>query len=810
MPIRKVLLVVALAFAAATAAAAQDKLFLDPIGDALPEGAIMRLGTVRLRHNHEVTCVAWSANGKMLASAGVTGEIHLWNPTSGDPIRVFTGPDKKVCSLAWSPDGKTLAAAMADKTIRLWDPENGKEIHSCRGHADVVTSVAWSPDGKTLASSSDDSTVRFWDPATAKETLDRIDHPQSVAVIAWSPDGKSLSSGCADGKVRIFDGKEIRICASKENAPVLTLAWSRDSKIVASGDSKSIRLWNASSGKETRSLKIDSPFLPPFVNSLSWSPDGKVLASATGQRMLQLWDPDTGTEIRSWAAHREVVNSVAWSPDGKTLASAGNDNAIFLWDPATGKESLSPPGHRAMATSVAWSPNGKTLATTGHDGTVRLWNPATGKELQVLRGHEMQYVWSVAWSPDGKYVATAASDETVRTWDSATGKQIHRIDHGDPHYVWSVAWSPDGKKLASSSGNEEHVHVWDAITGDDVGPFDGSSNFVAWSPDSRFLASAEDKREVCVWDTVKRTAVFSGQDRDHHHEARSVAWSPDGRTLAAACDNTIRLWDLASAQEIRTFKGHEGVVRSVAWSPDGRTLASASDDGTIRLWSPATGKQIRLLAGSSDAVRSVAFSPDGLSLASAHVDATILIWKITSPPLENQRLADSELPALWADLAANKASKADHAMWALVAGREQSLPFLKEHLPATRKDPKLAEKVDRLIADLDSEDFNVRERASTTLAKLGAQAETALKRTLAADPSSAEQRRRIEALLQVLAKTPWPGMPLQDWRALAVLEWIGNDDARSVLESLSNGDPDTRLTQEAKNAMKRFQRRKSP
>jgi hypothetical protein len=219
------------------------------------------------------------------------------------------------------------------------------------------------------------------------------------------------------------------------------------------------------------------------------------------------------------------------------------------------------------------------------------------------------------------------------------------------------------------------------------------------------------------------------------------------------------------------------------------------------LWDLAAGKEIQTISG--EGFNCVAFAPDGKTVATGNADTTVLIWEASSVPLAKRELTNTELARLWNELGSDDAVKANRALWSLVAGQKHAVTFLAEKLPPVPRDPKLPQRLAKLIGDLDSDEFEVRQSASAELAKLGALAEPALKAALAAKPSL-EVRLRIELLLQ---KNEWPGMPLQDWRALAVLERLGSEDARRVLQELAKGEPGARLTQEAKEALERLQRR---
>jgi eukaryotic-like serine/threonine-protein kinase len=294
-----------------------------------------------------------------------------------------------------------------------------------------------------------------------------------------------------------------------------------------------------------------------------------------------------GTTLLTCTGHSDSVNSVAWSPDGTLLASASDDRTIRVWDIHSGDAILTCTGHSAPVNSVVWSPNGTLLASASSDKTVRVWDMRTRNyPLLTYRGHSYE-VHSVTWSPDGTRLASASSDKTVRVWDVQTGGRPLLTYRGHSEIVCTVAWSPDGTRLASA-GEDRTVQVWDEYTGDSLLTYTGHSEIVctvAWSPDGTRLASASEDRTVRVWDAHiggRLLLIYTG----HSGPVFSVAWSLDGTRLASAGgDKTVQVWDAhTGGHPLLIYRGHSNTVWSVAWSPDGTHLASASGDKTVQVW----------------------------------------------------------------------------------------------------------------------------------------------------------------------------------------------------------------------------------
>jgi WD40 repeat protein len=457
--------------------------------------------------------------------------------------------------------------------------------------------VAYSPDGNRIAFGAADETVKVWDASTHKRVHDLRGHTGWVRSVAFSPNGKLLAS--CSGTFGLF---------------------------TAGKTSSQVKVWDADTGKELRTLNEHSGPLA----ALAFHPDSRRLGVAAEDGTIILWDAQSGERLFSLKETHASASAVAFAPDGRRLAAAGQAAngrpEIKVWDSQTGAVLVTIPGVPGGLFCLDFSPDGQRLAAAGSDETVKIWDAQTGKALQSLHGHT-HFVQGVRFQPDGQRLASCSEDGVVKIWDARSGKELLTLRGHRGGGVNALAFSPDGKRIVSV-GDDRAVRLWDATANQEAMTLTGHEQRVrgiAFSPDGRYLASGSDDRSVRVWDlaTGQSLAKLTG----HSAAVRSVVFSPDAKLLASGGDGPspglggeLRIWDAVSGQAVRTLAGHKGSVRCVGFSPDGSRLASAGADKTVRIWNVATGDLTHMLSEHTGPVAGVAFSPDGSLLASTSHD----------------------------------------------------------------------------------------------------------------------------------------------------------------------------------------------
>lgn len=533
-------------------------------------------------HQGQVNGVAFSPDGRWLASTGDDGTVRRW-PTQGEgaPV-VLRGHNGRALGVAFSPDSRWVVSGGADRTVRVWPVTGDGDPVVLRGHDGEVAGVAFSPDGAYVAGTGLDGTIRVWRAVDGSDPLVLRGHDGKVWDVAFSPDGRRLASAGDDGTIRIWE-------------------WSTGTNQLV------LR------GHETT------------VKGVAFSPDGKQIVSGSVDGTVRVWWVTGDGSPVVLSGHEDTVEAVAFSPDGRHVASTGNDGTVRVW-PASGEgDPVVLLGHHGPTWSVDFSADGKQVVSGGDDGTVRIWRAHGVGDPLVLRGPDHP-VWSVAFSQDGRVVG-GSDDATVRVWSTAgDGAQVVLSGHSGT--VESVDFSPDGRRVVSGS-DDGTVRIWPAQGGGEPTVLRGHEEVVwdvAFSPDGQRVVSGGSDGTVRIWPTEGggEPVVLRG----HQGQVRGVAFSPDGRHVASAgLDGTVRVWQANGDGEPVVLRGHQGLVWSVTFSPDGEHLASSGDDGVVRVWQWAADIDPVMLRGHQGLVWSVTFSPDGQRVASVGNDRTVRIWE---------------------------------------------------------------------------------------------------------------------------------------------------------------------------------------
>ncbi|BDI15802.1 hypothetical protein ANSO36C_16040 [Nostoc cf. commune SO-36] len=548
-------------------------------------------------HNSWVWNIAFSPVYPVLASCGQDHTIKLWDTTTGECFKTLYGHTSIVTAIAFNPDAKLLASTSYDHTVKVWHLATGECLQTLQGHNACVWSVAFHPAGQILATAGEDNTIKLWDLETGCCVQTLEGHQHWVKAIAWSPEGQILASGSFDQTVKLWDlHTKVCLLTLQGHAGVVTsVAFSPKGKQLASGSyDQSVKIWDADTGKCLDTLEKHTN----RIWSIAFHPQGHLIASGGDDHAARIWELQTGQCTKSFQGHSNAVYGIAHSWQQNLLASGHEDQTIKLWDvnlnaPQRLKADLQPfrvlHGHKNRIFSVAFSANGESLASASADRTIKLWSPHTGQCLKTLHGNG-SWVWAIAFSPDSNFLASGSYDHTIKIWDVPSGECLQTLQ-GHPGSVLAIAWSPDGKTLFSS-GYEKIAKRWDIETGTCLHSWEADSNrvwAVAVSPDTQYVATGGDESVVRLWDihTGVCLRTFSG----HTSQVLCILFTGDGdRMITSSSDRTIKIWNVVTGDCLGTLQNHLNWVWSLNLSHDAQTLLSGSWDETINCWDITTGQ----------------------------------------------------------------------------------------------------------------------------------------------------------------------------------------------------------------------------
>ncbi|MEO1347960.1 MAG: NB-ARC domain-containing protein [Cyanobacteria bacterium J06635_15] len=551
-------------------------------------------------------------------------------------MQVFGG----ISSVTFSPDGNYLAGGNSNNSVLLWEAASGQLLSTYNDHTDWAYSVDFSPDGRLLASGSFDQTVRVWDLIHGTCLHSLIGHTTAIWTIAFSPDGRLIASGSADGNICLWDvqnGTCLHTLQGHSNL-IRSISFAlqaynpdranngQDAILASASLDGTVKLWQAYTGQCLRILAEHTD----AVCVTAFSPNGKWLATGSNDCTIKVWNWEDGRCLKTLSEHNSPVWACAFSPDGQMLAGGSLDGILWLWQAHSGKCLYRLTAHTNLILDVDFSPDSAMLVSGSLDGTVKLWSTENGRRLKTLSGYA-NTIWTLAYNPQGNVLVSGSQDGVVRLWDCQNHHWSSELKHQGT--VLSIAINTDGRLLVSGSNHlEMPLSLWDLTRGQrlqQLSPVTSTVRAVALSPKDNCLASGNDDYTVGLWDISRGQCIQTLQG--HTNVIWCVDFSRNGQLLASgSLDHTLRIWDVETGRCLHTLHGHRSEVGSVTFSPDGHLLVSGGSDSVAMLWDVREGECISTLTGHTAAVASVAFNKAGTVLMTASLDQTIRLWNLNT------------------------------------------------------------------------------------------------------------------------------------------------------------------------------------
>ena len=628
---------------------------------SLPEGAKMRIG------KGDIRSLKFSPDGNQLAVATRIG-IWIYNMDTGAELALLIGHTAQVQRLAFSPNGKILASTGNDSTLRLWNTQTGEQLTVISERRNLPWSLTFSPDGTMIVSGCQTGIIHAWKIATGNRLITLRGHTDSVEALAFSPNGKILASASEDTSIqfpnpnnatpqesyhqdisiRLWDisaGKHLSALRGHKK-PVKVLAFSPDGKILASaGMGGTVRLWNPDTGEQVRSLvqlgltDTDQEFpvstqQTAWIDELAFSPDGSTLASGDHHGTVRLWRVNDGKLLSTIKAHTNLVRALAFSRDKPIFMSVDRKGVLHTWSAATGSQlsTLTLSGHVGWGFALGFTASGTTLASVGwvpQNSSVQFWDISGNREFTPVTLPRSGMTNGHAFSPDGEVLAIATGNmNIIELWDLHTSSQYANLA-GHTWFIETLVFSPDGNLLASG-GREGVIYVWDANTGERKKTLEGhqiSVKALAFAPNGKVLASAS-HRDVRLWNIDAGTlqTILIEEEDSGQSDAVALASSQDGETLASTAGGKIYLWDFNTRRLLSEIKRRSARIKTLAFSPDSAILFVGCADGAIEMWDADTYLLLSTIKPHTERIDTLTFSPDGRTLATGSMDGTILVW----------------------------------------------------------------------------------------------------------------------------------------------------------------------------------------
>ncbi|MFP4248252.1 MAG: WD40 repeat domain-containing protein [Armatimonadota bacterium] len=611
----------------------------DLFGDPLPEGAVQRLGSLRLRYGG-VGDLDYLPDGRAVIASGVN--IDIWDMSVGEKVGSHQVGPRGLTAIDVSSDGRTMLAGDNAGNVYEWDFEAAEATREWATGQGRLATVYYSTDEtRALTCGVDPPTIKEWEIATGEELVAATSELHSARQAIYGPgDESAFIHGAAgsDSVVAQFDlsdGSLIRDFLQDYYTHTRSIALSPDGERLLVGSRTRATEWQVAPEHEL--LNTFRGHHGGAVTSVAYAPDPDQLLTGSRDGSIRLWDrlPDGGEVINRWFAHSGYVNYIVVSPDGNWVLSYGGGNMVVEYGLTDGEPRLEWDRHELGVQAVAIAPDGRAISGAA-DGTVRVWDALSGEQALLIED-ATQGAWAVAASPDGERIAAGCKDGVVREFSASDGSLIREL-HGHLGYIRAVEYMPQGASADSapslvSAAGDGTIRIWPRSGDEPLRVFEadlfgedghrGGVLSLAVSEDGAKLLSGGRDGTMRLWDlrAGAQEAIFRG----HRGWVEAVAFTTDGEAVSGSRTGTLRRWDLGSG-EVLAEMDHGATVYGLAISRDGGTIFAGGTDNAISAWT-AEGEALSRMTGHEATVNGLALSSDGAYLVSASDDATLLVWK---------------------------------------------------------------------------------------------------------------------------------------------------------------------------------------